>query len=102
MYLNCKTNFSFRFGTFKTEELVRDAEALGVKAMAITNINNTCDVWDFVDHCKDAGIKPVAGTEIRNRQAFLYILLAKNNTGLLEINRFLSQRLQENQPFVNT
>ena len=67
--------------------------------MAITNINNTCDVWDFVDHCKDAGIKPVAGTEIRNRQAFLYILLAKNNTGLREINRFLSQRLQENQPF---
>jgi DNA polymerase III alpha subunit len=78
MYLNCKTNFSFRFGTFKTEELVAEAESLGVKAMAITNINNTCDVWDFVD--------------------LLYILPVKNNQGLLEINMFLSEHLQENQP----
>jgi DNA polymerase-3 subunit alpha len=94
MYLNCKTNFSFRYGTFKTEELVIEAEWLGVAAMAITNINNTCDVWDFIDHCNKAGIKPVAGVEIRNGSTFLYILLAKNNNGLLEINNFLSLHLQ--------
>ena len=99
MYLNCKTNFSFRYGTFKTEELVNEAEALGVKAMAITNINNTCDVWDFVDHCLQAGIKPIAGAEIRNDNHFLYLLLAKNNVGLLEINRFLSEHLQEKLSF---
>ena len=69
MYLNCKTNFSFRYGTFKTEELVAEAESLGVTTMAITNINNTCDVWDFVDHCNEAGIKPVAGAEITTRFA---------------------------------
>src|SRR5688500_2767777 len=96
MYLNCKTNFSFRFGTFKTEELVTEAEALGVKSMAITNINNTCDVWDFIDYCIQKGIKPVAGAEIRNGSSFLYLLLARNNTGLLEINKFLSDHLQEN------
>jgi DNA-directed DNA polymerase III PolC len=101
MYLNCKTNFSFRYGTFKTEELVIEAESLGIKAMAITNINNTCDVWDFVDYCKEAGIRPVAGAEIRNGSSFLYILLAKNNTGLFEINRFLSKHLQEHSPFEN-
>jgi DNA polymerase-3 subunit alpha len=101
MYLNCKTNFSFRYGTFKTEELVIEAEWLGVAAMAITNINNTCDVWDFIDHCNKAGIKPVAGVEIRNGSTFLYILLAKNNNGLLEINKFLSLHLQENSPFEN-
>jgi DNA polymerase-3 subunit alpha len=99
MYLNCKTNFSFRFGTFKTEELVIEAEALGVKAMAITNINNTCDVWDFIDHCSQVSIKPVAGAEIRNGSTFLYILLAANNSGLLEINKFLSEHLQENIEF---
>jgi DNA polymerase-3 subunit alpha len=99
MYLNCKTNFSFRYGTFKTEELVAEAESLGVRSMAITNINNTCDVWDFIEHCKEAGIKPVAGVEIRNDATFLYILLAKNNAGLLEINSFLSQRISENTRF---
>src|SRR6476620_8019215 len=99
MYLNCKTNFSFRYGTFKTEELVTEAESLGITTMAITNINNTCDVWDFVDHCNEAGIKPVAGVEIRNGNTFLYILLAKNNTGFLEINQFISQHLQAGLPF---
>ena len=67
--------------------------------MAITNINNTCDVWDFIDHCSQAGIKPVAGAEIRNGSTFLYILLARNNNGLLEINKFLSEHLQENITF---
>lgn len=67
--------------------------------MAITNINNTCDVWDFIDSCNQYGIKPVAGVEIRNGSKFLYILLAKNNNGLLEINKFLSDHLQENTPF---
>jgi DNA polymerase-3 subunit alpha len=95
MYLNCKSNFSFRFGTFKTEELVEQAEAQGVTAMSITNINNTCDVWDFVDHCMQRGIKPVAGAEVRNGNRFLYVLLAINNAGLLEINKFLSCHLQE-------
>jgi DNA-directed DNA polymerase III PolC len=101
MYLNCKTNFSFRYGTFRTEELVVEAASLGVKTMAITNINNTCDVWDFIDHCNEARIKPVAGVEVRNGSTFLYILLAKNNIGFLEINRFLSKHLQENVSFEN-
>ena len=101
MYLNCKTNFSFRYGTFRTEELVVEAASLGVKTMAITNINNTCDVWDFIDHCNEARIKAVAGVEIRNGSTFLYILLAKNNSGFLEINRFLSQHLQEKLSFQN-
>lgn len=67
--------------------------------MAITNINNTCDVWDFIDNCIQKGIKPVAGAEIRNGSSFLYLLLAKNNTGLLEINKFLSDHLQESLKF---
>lgn len=63
--------------------------------MAITNINNTCDVWDFVDHCSERGIKPVAGAEIRNGSTFLYLLLARNNEGYFEINKFLSHHRQQ-------
>ncbi|MBL7700009.1 MAG: DNA polymerase III subunit alpha [Chitinophagaceae bacterium] len=101
MYLNCKSWFSFRFGTFKTEELVETAGQLGVKTMALTNINNTCDVWNFVDHCRERGIKPVAGTEIRNGDAFLYLLLARNNDGLFEINKFLSEHRHHDVAFPN-
>jgi len=99
MYLNCKTYFSFLYGTFGTEELVKAAAENGVTTMALTNINNTCDMWDFVDFCKEQHIKPVAGTEVRNGSELLYILLAKNNRGFQLINRFLSEHLHEKKPF---
>ncbi len=101
MYLNCKTYFSFRYGTFGTEELVTRAAAMGINQLALTNINNTCDTWDFVDYCRQHQIKPIAGTEIRNESQLLYILLAKNNRGFEQINRFLSEHLQEEKPFPN-
>src|SRR4051812_45248258 len=94
MYLNCKTYFSFRYGTFSTRELVKKAVDRGVGALALTNINSTCDVWDFVKHCQEENIKPIAGVEIINDDKLLYILLAANNTGLTWIHAFLSEQLQ--------
>src|SRR6266705_4445758 len=99
MYLNCKSYFSFRYGTWSTEELVKAAVDHGADTIALTNINSTCDMWDFVDFCRQQNIKPVAGTEIRNDHELLYILLAKNNDGFKNINVFLSHYLHEKKPF---
>jgi len=100
MFLNCKTYFSFRYGTYSAEELVAHASSLGHKTLALTNINNTCDMWDFVDLCQKYGIKPIAGTEIRDKEGvFQYILLAENRFGLAEINHFLSTYLELKLPF---
>src|SRR5690606_22751004 len=98
MYLNCKTYFSYRYGTYSTEELVSQA-AEGVRSLALTNINGTPDAWDFVKFCRKAGIKPIIGAEIRNNHQFCYILLAKNENGLQELNRFLSQHKRDKTPF---
>ncbi|HUZ60105.1 MAG TPA: PHP domain-containing protein [Hanamia sp.] len=99
MYLNCKTYFSFRYGTFSSKELVKAAVDNGVTALALTNINSTCDIWDFVKYCREEGIKPITGAEVRNEGQLLYILIAANNKGLLWINEFLSQHFQEDKPF---
>jgi len=99
MYLNCKTWFSFLYGTFATEELVNTAMEEGANAIALTNINSTCDMWDFVDYCRQNAVKPVAGAEIRNDCTFLYILLAKNNTGFQQINRFISEHVHTKTDF---
>ncbi len=100
MYLNCKTFFSFRYGTFRTEELVATAVENGARAIALTNINSTCDVWDFVEYCnKYQEVKPVVGAEIRNDDELLYILLAANNEGLAWINSFLSEHAIEEKLF---
>jgi len=67
--------------------------------MALTNINTTCDAWDFVQYCREKNIKPVLGAEIRNGSRLLYILLARNNRGFRWINEFLSGHLVEKTDF---
>src|SRR5690606_3146785 len=93
MYLNCKTYISFRYGILSTEELVKEGVAAGATVMALTNINNTCDAWDFVQYCREHRVKPILGAEIRNKNRLLYILLAANNQGFRWINAFLSKYL---------
>lgn len=99
MYLNCKTYFSLRYGTLSSEALVKAGAEAGATTMALTNINSTTDLWDFVQDCRNMGIKPIAGVEIRNGNKLLYILLAASNKGLEWINRFLTKHLQEAAPF---
>src|SRR5690242_5241871 len=99
MYINCKTYFSFRYGTISTQELVQMAANHGVTSLALTNINCTCDTWDFVKYCREEKIKPITGAEIRNGDQLLYILLAANNKGLRWIHEFLSLHLMEDKPF---
>lgn len=99
MYLNCKTWYSYRYGTFGTRELVQAGAKAGATVLALTNINNTSDIWDFVDYCREAQIHPVVGVEIRNEATFCYLLLAKNNQGFLAINNFLSGHLMQKTSF---
>ena len=99
MFLNNKTYFSFRYGTYATEELVKAAADAGAKALAITNINSTCDAWDFVHFCREQNIKPIVGVEVRNDDELCYVLLAKNNKGFHDIHLFLSVHLQDKKHF---
>ncbi|PWT70723.1 MAG: DNA polymerase III subunit alpha [Bacteroidetes bacterium] len=99
MYLNCKTYFSFRYGCLSAEQLVKAGAEIGATSLALTNINNTCDAWDFVAFCRQHQIKPILGAEIRNEEKLLYLLLAANNRGFTWINQFLSHHLVESNPF---
>lgn len=99
MYLNCKTYFSYRYGTCSAAALVAQAVEMGAATLALTNINNTSDVWDFFTACTEAGIRPILGAEVRNDDRLLYLLLARNLDGLRQINLFLSQHLQGKTAF---
>lgn len=99
MFLNCKTYFSYRYGTISTRNLVGMAAAQGLRSLGLTNINCTADVWDFVDFCRAEKIHPVIGAEVRNGSQFCYLLLAKSDKGMMHINRFLSMHLQQDLAF---
>ncbi|MFD2574980.1 hypothetical protein ACFSPU_01425 [Haoranjiania flava] len=47
MYLNCKKYYSLRYGTYSTGKLVKEAADKGVRSLALTNINNTSDEWEY-------------------------------------------------------
>lgn len=98
MYLNCHCFHSLRYGTIPLEDLISKASALGIKAMALTDINTVTGIYDFVKGCQAAGIKPVVGMEFRSDHELRYIGLAKNAAGLAEMNRFLTRHNFENAP----
>ncbi|MFY7828408.1 MAG: DNA polymerase III subunit alpha [Flectobacillus sp.] len=99
MYLNCHTYYSLRYGTIAIPQLVEKAVSLGIKQLAITDINLTSGVFDFVKECEKYDIKPVVGVEFRNEDELLYVCLAQNHDGFAEINRYLSKYKLLEQPF---
>ena len=96
MYLNCHSFHSLRYGTIPLMELISRASACGVKAMALTDINTVTGIYDFIKGCQDVGIKPIVGMEFRCDHQLRYIGLAKNASGLAEMNRFLTRHNFEN------
>lgn len=91
MYLNCHSYYSLRYGTLSVELLVSLAKQKNIQALALTDINNSTAVLDFVKACRNEGIHPVAGMEFRNGNELLYICIARNNYGFLEINELLTK-----------
>ncbi|WP_438945843.1 PHP domain-containing protein [Sediminibacterium sp.] len=99
MHLDAKTYYSFCFGTYSSTALVEAAVEHGLASLALCNINSTYDHWEFVKLCRESGIKPVLGVDIRNTATHCYLLIAKNNDGLNWINKFLSVHLIEKKEF---
>ncbi|PLK45396.1 DNA polymerase III subunit alpha [Emticicia sp. TH156] len=99
MYLNCHSHFSFNYGTLSIKDLVARAKAAGCRNLALTDINTTSGLFDFIKECKKADIKAIVGVEFRNSDEVKYTVLAKNQNGLHEINRFLSEYLASGKPY---
>ena len=92
MYLNCHSFHSLRYGTIGIETLIKQARALHITALALTDINTVTGIYDFTKACLAEGIKPVVGMEIREENRLLYITLVKKQSGMGEICRLLTDR----------
>ena len=90
MFLNCHTYHSLRYGTISIEELVQQAAALKVPSLVLTDNNTITGIYDFLKTCKEVGIKPIAGVDVRKDSKQLYIAIAKRFEGVGEINRMLT------------
>jgi len=99
MYLNNHSYYSLRYGTLPVETLVAQAKQLGIGTLALTDINNTMGMVDFVRECRRNGIKPVAGVEFRNGDTLLYVGLARDNAGFRELNEMLTRHNLDGTPY---
>jgi DNA-directed DNA polymerase III PolC len=74
------------------EQLVQKASAAGTDTIVLTDINNSTAVPEFAGECIKNNIRPVAGIEFRNDNDLQYIGIARNNSGMRELNEFLSEK----------
>ncbi len=69
MFLNAHSWFSFQYGVMKPEALLEEAQKAGVRTLALTDINCTSGIPDFVRDAHRFEVRPVAGIEFRQRCA---------------------------------
>ncbi|WP_316809436.1 DNA polymerase III subunit alpha [Pedobacter agri] len=114
MFLNVHSSYSLKYGTIDVKEIVRQARALGVRQMVLTDINNSTGAMEFIRECYQQGIsreaddiqagnipyqiKPIAGIEFRRDNHLLYVGIARNKEGMRELNEFLSHHNIEGTP----
>ncbi len=80
------------------EQLVQNAAAAKAGSIVLTDINNSTAIPEFADECTRNAIRPLAGIEFRNGNDLLYIGIARNNSGMRELNEFLTNHNQEKKP----
>lgn len=90
MYLNCHSYHSLRYGTLSIDDLIAQASTLGIAEMVLTDINTVTGLYEFKKKCAEHGIRPIAGVEVRNGSELKYITIAKEFSGLGEVNRMLT------------
>ena len=90
MFLNTHSYYSLRYGTMSIKNLVTLAKQHNLKALTLTDINNSTGMIDFVKTCRENQIKPIGGMDIRNGNEHLYTCIAKNNEGMRELNEYVS------------
>jgi DNA-directed DNA polymerase III PolC len=102
VFLNTHTNLSFKYGTLSPEEIFLEAQRLGIRKLALTEINNTASYIEMMrivhERNDEYALELAVGMEFREAHQMKFIALAKNNDGFTEINRYRSFLNQRQQP----
>jgi DNA polymerase-3 subunit alpha len=70
---------------------VKQAHELDITELVLTDINTVTGIYDFKKECERVGIKPIAGIEVRNEGKLLYIAIAKEFSGIGEVNTVITE-----------
>jgi error-prone DNA polymerase len=91
IHLHVHSNYSFCRGASKLESLVDAALALGMSAMALTDINGVYGLIWFLQYAAERGLRPIIGSELRTKTERA-TLLVRNREGYETLCRIISRR----------
>ncbi len=94
VHLHLHSNYSLQRGCSSIQGLVQRAGAAGMKAIALTDINNLYGTVEFHETCREHGIKPVIAAEIE-KDGRSFLLYARTDAGYRFICRTITSRLCE-------
>ncbi|MDC1038300.1 PHP domain-containing protein, partial [Candidatus Marinimicrobia bacterium] len=89
IHLNTHSVYSPMRGLLSLPDLMNLSRSNGMDTLALTDVNGMWGFIRFVQHCKDAGIRPIAGTNLITEKDEV-ILLAENQYGYENMCRAVS------------
>jgi error-prone DNA polymerase len=91
VHLNVHSHYSRGWGMATVEELCRSARELGMDRLALTDTNGLYGLLFFLQAARDAGIRPIVGSEV-NWEGQRAVLLVRTLEGYANLCRILSDR----------
>lgn len=99
IHLHVHSDYSMIDGVAKTNALVKQAAAMNMAAIAITDFTNLCGLVKFYSSALSKGVKPIIGADIKvyseqSEEFYDLTLLAANNEGYQNLTLLISKAYQ--------
>jgi len=103
VHLHVHTEYSLLEGMCRIDDLIREAQAQGMDAVAMTDTGVMYGAIEFYKKARAAGIKPILGCEVyvareglrdrpmRREEPYRLVLLAENATGYRNLLKIVSE-----------
>ena len=88
--LQCCTNYSFLRGASRVEELMLQAKALGMEALAVADHNSLAGIARAHARAKEVGIRLVAGCRLEPRDGLPLLAYPIDRAGYARLSRLLT------------
>lgn len=98
VHLHIRSSYSLLKSPTRLKAYVQKAKALGIKQLALTDLNSMYGTMEFVRLCHEANIHPILGLEFRvelNAQEFGFVALAKSDKGLQHLYKISTLLMQD-------
>ena len=102
VHLHLHSEYSLSDGIIRIEELIERSKALNFPAIALTDLSNLFGLIKFYRLARNAGIKPIIGSEInlvkeKESSPSPLVLLIKNKKGYINLTKLVSKAFIEGQ-----